>query len=157
MGKARQRRLVRRSQSSRRFFSRLLPVGASELTHARLATSFGFSPTQSMSFMVFETTLGEKTVYCCLAGGCLTDDGTLWLTAIGHGALEALLSIPTGSGPLILQELTLGRTPLHDKMVKAVDAAPPGARICFFGDMAGELDGVAFKALNVQASTGETL
>ncbi|MFO1432954.1 MAG: hypothetical protein U1F76_23055 [Candidatus Competibacteraceae bacterium] len=151
MGKARQRRLARRSQSLRRLSSRLLPVGASELTNARLATSFGFSSTQSMGFLVFETTLGEKTVYCCLAGGCLADDGTVWLTAIGHGALEALMSLPTGSGTLILQELKLGRTPLHDKIVKAVDAAPPGARICFFGDLTGELDGVAFKALNVQA------
>lgn len=38
MGKARQRRRARQSQSSRRFFSRLLPIGASERTKAKFAS-----------------------------------------------------------------------------------------------------------------------
>jgi hypothetical protein len=135
----------------------LLPAGASEFTNARFAQQLGLPLTQPMGFSVFETTLGEKTVYCCLAGGHLDSKGKVWFTAVGRAAFEALLRLPTTTEPVILRELKLGRVPLHYKIRETVEAAPPGACICFFGDMAGELDGVAFEALNVQASTGEAL
>jgi hypothetical protein len=35
--------------------------------------------------------MGEKTVYCCLAGGHLDREGAIWFTEIGQAAFEALL------------------------------------------------------------------
>lgn len=151
MGRARQRKRANRARLSCQLTSRLLGVSASESTNARFAKLLGFPLTQPIGFLVFETTLGEKTVYCCLAGGRLDHDGTLWFTEIGRATFEALLQLPTTmQKTVILKELRIGRTPLHRKILETVEAAPPGAYICFFGDMAGELDGVAFKALNVQ-------
>ena len=71
MGKARQCRLAKRGQSTPRLTSRFLEARASEFTNAKFAQRLGFPLTQPILFPVFETTLGEKTVYCCLAGGHL--------------------------------------------------------------------------------------
>ncbi len=153
MGKARQRKRAGRDWPIRQLTSRFLEVRVSEFTNARFAKPLGGSLARPIVFPVFETTLGEKTVYCCLAGGHLDSEGAVWFTAVGRAAFEALLRLPTTVEPVILRELKLGRIPLHHKILETVEAAPPGACICFFGDMAGELDGVAFEALNVQAST----
>lgn len=156
MSQARQRQRAGRGQPAPRLTSRFLEARTSEFTNAKFAQQLGFPLTQSILFPVFSTTLGEKTVYCCLAGGYLDRKGEIWFTAVGRAAFEALLRLPTTTEPVILRELKLGRVPLHRKIRETVEAAPPGACICFFGDMAGELDGVAFKALNVQTGTGET-
>lgn len=103
-----------------------------------------------MAFMVFETVFKAKTVYCCWSGGALVD-GELQLTLIGRASMEALVNLPFGSEDEIrFQELRLGHTPLRDKVRATIMAAPDGAKICFFGDMQGELDGHMAKALNLQ-------
>jgi hypothetical protein len=131
--------------------SRFLEASASERTNAKFAQRLGLPPTHPVVFPVFETTLGEKTVYCCLAGGHRDRDGEVEFTEIGQAAFEALLRLPLASEPTLLRELKRGRVPLRRQIRETVEAAPPGARICFFGDMAGELKGVAVAALNVQA------
>lgn len=104
---------------------------------------------RQIALMVFETKFKDKTIYCCLSGGVLRD-GQPSLTLVGRAALEALINLPMGdSQPLIIQELKVGPTPVSDKVRAAVMKAPTGAKLCFVGDMQGELDGVAFKALNV--------
>lgn len=75
MGKACQRQRVGRDRSPRRLISWLLPGGASEFTNARFAKPLGGSLTRPIGFLVFETTLREKTVYCCLPGGHLDSEG----------------------------------------------------------------------------------
>ncbi|VFR45768.1 hypothetical protein BER2_0180 [plant metagenome] len=103
-----------------------------------------------MAFMVFETVFKQKTVYCCWSGGAIVN-GNPHLTLVGQAAMEALVNLPFGSDAEILfRELKLGHTPLRDKVRATIMDAHDGARICFFGDMQGELDGHMAKALNLQ-------
>jgi len=104
---------------------------------------------KQINLMVFETKFKDKKVYCCLSGGAIVD-GEPHLTLVGRGALEALSNLPMGDQTaLIFQELKVGATPIRDKVRAAVMRAPAESKICFIGDMQGELDGVAFQALNV--------
>lgn len=64
--------------------------------------------------------------------------------------MEALVNLPLGDDSLfIVQELKVGPTPIRDKVRSAVMRAPEGAKLCFVGDMQGELDGVALAAFNL--------
>lgn len=109
----------------------------------------GLPADRQIALMVFETSFKDKKVYCCLSGGAI-ENGEPRLTLIGKAALEALINLPMGDETsLILQELKVGPTPIREKVRAAVMRAPEGSKLCFIGDMQGELDGVAFKALNV--------
>lgn len=117
-------------------------------TAAALREAMGVAPDAEILPMVFEVALNDKTVYACWSGGEIVGDD-VQMTLAGRGAFEALLSLPYGRKTLILQQLKLGRTPLRDKVHAAIEAAPEGAKICFFGDLAGELDGHMHRAFNV--------
>lgn len=108
------------------------------------------TPGKPIGFMVFETQYNGKTVHCCLSGGELMADGEPRFTLIGLGALESLINLPTGKkGPLIFQEVKIGRTPVKEKMFETFKRAPDGSKICFIGDLQGELDGVMLPVLNL--------
>lgn len=103
----------------------------------------------SINLMVFETSFKDKKIYTCWSGGVI-ENGEPKLTLIGRAALEALMNLPLGSNEqLVFQELKIGATPLRKKVRAAVMKASPGMKICFIGDMQGELDGHMFKAFNV--------
>lgn len=107
----------------------------------------------SINLMVFEVTFKDKTIYCCWSGGKIIG-GQPRLTLIGQAAMEALANLPRGdNSTLIIQELKLGPTPLRDKVRAAVMKAPAGAKVCFIGDMQGELDGHMHKAFNLVKDT----
>ena len=101
-----------------------------------------------LNMMVFETSFKEKKAYTCMSGG-VVEDGQPKLTLVGRAALEALINLPLGNNEkLVFQELKLGPTPLREKVRAAIMRAEPGMKICFIGDMQGELDGHMLKALN---------
>lgn len=122
-------------------------------TLAELQRSAGVPPGVAINLMVFESRFKQKAVYCCWSGGEIIDDQPR-LTLVGKAALEALINLPLGdSSTLIFQELKMGPTPLREKVRAAVMRAPEGAKICFIGDMAGELDGEMHRAFNVTKET----
>lgn len=99
--------------------------------------------------MVFETSFKDKKIYTCWSGS-LIENGEPKLTLIGLAALEALVNLPLGSNQqLVFQELKIGPTPLREKVRATVMKASPGMKICFIGDMQGELDGHMFKVFGV--------
>jgi hypothetical protein len=115
-----------------------------------------------IGFSVFQTTAsrGTKTVrvLCCWAGGEMDKAGTPSLTLVGHAALDALMRLPAcmddrpvQTGRLLFCQLKMGPTPLRDKVIDLVLKAVPGDRLCFVGDLAGELDGHMFKTFNATA------
>jgi hypothetical protein len=107
----------------------------------------------SINLMVFEVEYDRKKYYCCWSGGAL-QDGQPHLTLIGQAAMEALANLPMGSNDtFVLQELALGSTPLRDKVKATLKRTPSNAKICFFGDMSGELDGHMHHAFNVGQGT----
>jgi hypothetical protein len=109
----------------------------------------GVPSDRKIALMVFETSFKDKKIYCCLSGGHIKD-GEPHLTLIGRAAMEALVNLPMGDDTaLIFQELKAGPTPIREKVRAAVMRAPAGAKLCFIGDMQGELDGIAFQSFNV--------
>lgn len=122
-------------------------------TLLELQQKMGIPADKSISLMVFETSFKEKKIYCCWSGGAI-QDGEPKLTLVGRAALEALLNLPLGGDKaLIFQELKMGATPIREKVRAAVMKAEAGAKICFIGDMQGELDGHMHKAFNLQSGT----
>lgn len=134
--------------------SRLIAnAAASENTNRELMQSINQTPTRQAIFMVMETTVDKSVYYCCWAGGKL-EDGDVKLTKVGQGALDALLSLPLkdDGSKLFIQELAIGKTPLKKKVIKSLKNIPPGSRVCFVGDLAGELDGHMSKSFNLVGS-----
>jgi len=125
-------------------------ISASDSTNQQVAfeNNKKLQPGQKINYTVLVTTLDKKQYYCCLAGGVMEDSGVK-LTRVGKAAVEVLMALPVGdSERLVMQELKLGPTPLKKKVKKVLRKLPPESKICFFGDMSGELDGHIHKALN---------
>lgn len=118
-------------------------------TLLELQQKAGVPADTSISLMVFETSFKGKKIYNCWSGGVI-ENGKPKLTLIGRAALEALVNLPLGSNDLLVfQELKIGPTPLREKVRATVMRAAPDTKICFIGDMQGELDGHMHKAFNV--------
>jgi hypothetical protein len=69
--------------------------------------------------------------------------------------LEVIVNHPSPSDTLVFQHVVLGETPLKTKIKAALRGAPANSKICFFGDMQGELDGVLSDVFNIQTSPEE--
>jgi hypothetical protein len=124
-------------------------VTASAVTNQRFKKELGLGSRQQISYMVLRAKLDGKTYYCCWSGGCI-EDGEVKFTEVGSAALETLVSLPVGKDDaLVMQELKLGDTPLQQKVKNALRKLPSGSKVCFFGDMSGELDGHMHQAFNV--------
>lgn len=122
-------------------------------TMKKIQEQMGVPPGVSINLMVFEVEYNRKKYYCCWSGGELKN-GKAYLTLIGQAAMEALTNLPMGNHEtLIFQELALGPTPLKNKVKAVLKRAPSNSKICFFGDMAGELDGHMHQAFNVGQGT----
>lgn len=115
-----------------------------------IQSEMGQPANASMQFMVYQVEYDRKKYYCCWSGGEIKN-GEPHMTLIGRAAIEALINLPLGSNAaMIVQELAVGPTPLRNKIKAALKRAPANAKICFLGDMQGELDGQMHAAFNVQ-------
>jgi len=122
-------------------------------TLLELQQKMGLPVDRSINLMVFETSFKEKKVYTCWSGGVI-ENGEPKLTLVGKAALEALINLPLGNNDkLVFQELKIGPTSIREKVRAAIMRAEPGMKICFIGDMQGELDGEMHKAFNLAPGT----
>lgn len=129
----------------------IMDARPNEETLAELMGGNGLSTDQMATFMVFEINHLGKKMYCSWSGGRIGNDGPEF-TPIGNAALEALLNIPINAPALVFQHMQLGKTPLIDKLKSLLDKLEANTKICFFGDIEGELDGQigqVFKILDV--------
>ncbi|MCI7949320.1 hypothetical protein GOY59_02175 [Klebsiella pneumoniae] len=122
-------------------------------TLAEIRQQMGIGEDKEIVFMALEVEFDRKTYYCSLSGGKL-EDGEPVLTLVGRAALEVIVNHPSPNDTLVFQQVKLGETPLKNKVKAALKNAPANSKICFFGDMHGELDGVLSDVFNIQASPG---
>ncbi len=121
--------------------------------------SVGAGKDAIFNFAVFETTIKQNTYYICLSGGVL-ENGRVILTDAGAVAFNALVELktPFDSKKLpIFQEVKISAMPLDKKIRKMLLKLPNYSKVCLFGDMAGELDGVIVDAINLCGATEVTL
>ncbi len=111
----------------------------------------GLEHNMNFLFNVFEVSMPGKTLFCCLSGGEMREDGECYFTTLGQAALNTLAAIPRGSHDLIIRELKAGgKRSISQKISETLDYAEDGMKICFFGDMAGDLDGEIMPVFNLQ-------
>lgn len=118
-------------------------------TIVEIQKQMGIAPDTNIAFMALEVEFDRKTFYCALSGGKI-ENGEPALTLIGRAALEAVLNYPSSNETLTFQQVVLGDTPLKTKVKATLKKAPANSKICFFGDMQGELDGVLLDVFNLQ-------
>lgn len=106
-----------------------------------------------MTFPVFEVNYDNKQYYCCWSGGEIRN-GEPFFTPAGQAALEALLELSTGRNDKIhIQEIKLDEMPLKSKIKKVFKKAGMNTKICFIGDIEGELDAHLPQAFNLVTGT----
>jgi hypothetical protein len=94
--------------------------------------------------LVWLVTRGRKRVWCAFAGGSM-DSGELMMTEVGQLTLCALAHLPglPANAPLILGFIS--RPERFEPYVgRILSGAPDDSVVCFFGDVAGALDGLPF-------------
>lgn len=130
----------------------IIDISASELTNRRIYNDTGIGSGREARYMVLKVSLDNKTYYCCLSGGRL-ENGEVLLTTVGSAAFETLMAIPVGkSDQVVMKEVKIGSTPLDQKVKTVLRKLPSGSKVCFFGDMEGELDGCFFDVFNVSGT-----
>jgi hypothetical protein len=106
---------------------------------------------------IYRAVLGEKTFHVCWAGGKFIDEGRdVGLTLIGRANCEALMMYPGSYPKMALAELKLSDLELRLQITYILNRLPNLSRVCFFGDVSGELDGKLFKAFNVCDEEGKS-
>lgn len=103
---------------------------------------------------LLKTTVNDNFYYVGMAGGTVeveNDDANL--TEIGRYVLMALITLNTGTENVVLQEIK-GTSDIRKKVINYLLKHPSGTKVCFVGDMSGELDGVLInEGLNLQKGT----
>lgn len=130
-----------------------LDIGAEE--RALLGLQFDLTKLDKdteINLCIFEVHVEGSVRYCCWAGGDLVASPKkhLALTPVGQATVQVMARLPflKKKTPYFVQ-LTMGPTPLLEKILRGFRLAPPDALICFFGDLAGELDGKMGLTFNV--------
>ena len=122
-----------------------------ELDNRRITKELGCSPATKICAVLLKVSFERKTFYCCMAGGEVDAvKGDFSLTHIGRMTLDALMNLPVKNEQIVFQEVKIGTIPLRQKITRVFRRFPSGTKICFIGDMAGELDGVLFNVFNVE-------
>lgn len=125
-------------------------VVGNEVRNQKFRNEIGLAYEQQLSYMVFETKVDDAIYYCCWSGGVI-ENGEPKLTEIGRAALEVLSALPVGNDDaLYFQQLKIGATPLKKKVIRMLKEKPRGSKVCFVGDMSGELDGQMHLAFNLK-------
>ncbi|HBK3302464.1 hypothetical protein I5679_18905 [Citrobacter koseri] len=120
-------------------------------TLTAIKEQMGIEEDTDVRFMALEVQFDRKIYYCALSGGKL-ENGEPILTLVGQAALEVIINHPSPNNTLVFQQVKLGETPLKTKVKATLRNAPANSKICFFGDMQGELDGVLSDVFNIKAS-----
>ncbi len=123
-----------------------------ELRNQKFRKEMGLNYNQKLTYMVMETKVDGVIYYCCWSGGTIEGEDVK-LTEVGRAALETLMALPVGNeNSIYFQQVKIGKTSLKKKVINMLKEKPKGAKVCFVGDMSGELDGHMFPAFNVKGS-----
>ena len=100
--------------------------------------------------MVMQTIVEGKIYYCCLADGKFIN-GKPKFSPMGLSSYRALSMLNT-SGPLQPEcwLLQLGNGSIRDAIISVLTRYPENSKICFVGDIGGELDGLLLDAFNIK-------
>lgn len=135
-------------------------IGATAEEIALLRTQYKVAASvhpKEIIMAVFEVIVDGQARYCCWSGGELTDTSDIpdsiapiGFSPAGKVAFQMLARLPFVQRRLAFIQLRMGKTPLREKVLRAFRTTPHDMMLCFFGDLAKELDGHMHLAFNVQ-------
>ena len=131
--------------------SEMIKSEVSDQTNQQVFDAIGYDVDGHVQYMLFKTRVGqEKEVYCCWSGGSV-EDNVIEFTPIGKAAFEALLNTDQSDDIQLYAEKLSDRRSLKKQVERTLNKVPNNARVCFVGDVAGELKEelpVAFGVIN---------
>ena len=94
---------------------------------------------QVVQYHVYEVVYKQKRIYCCLSGGVI-ENNEIQFTAVGLGAFEAMTNISTDQSPEYYAEpIETQSGDISAQIEEVFERVPNDARVCFVGDINGEL------------------
>lgn len=118
--------------------SELIPhtQGCEEIRE-QVLTSIDSEHLGDIQYMVMKTETTDRSFYCCWSGGVVSGDKVA-LTPVGVAALEALFNINEDENVHVCP-LNAENDSLAEAVNDELAALPDGSKICFVGDVAGDI------------------
>lgn len=132
-----------------KIISEMVRSEVSEDTNKMVFESIGYDIDGHVQYMLFKTQVDkDKEVYCCWSGGNVSDN-VIEFTAIGKAAFEALLNTDQSDDIQLYAEHLQSPETMAQQVARTLKKVPNKARICFVGDVAGQLKDELPKAFGV--------
>ncbi|WP_199608850.1 hypothetical protein [Flocculibacter collagenilyticus] len=126
-------------------------VSASDETNNDILQMLGIDHDGEVQYHVYKTQLDDKSVFCCLSGGVI-EDNEIVFTPVGLGAFEALTNVNSNNQDYFAEELHVDNGPIKEQVEEILQRVPENAKVCFLGDITGELKEDIGKIFNLALS-----
>jgi len=114
-------------------------VTANQDTNAAILDILELEQGQEVQYHVYEVAYKEKRIFCCLSGGVI-ENNEIQFTPVGLGAFEAMTNITAEQEPEYFAEhIVVEGGNLSAQIEEVFERVPNDARVCFVGDINGEL------------------
>ena len=116
----------------------LTNVTASQETNKQILGMLKLEHEGDIQFHVYHKQVDDKEVYCSLSGG-VVENNEIVFTPIGLGAFGALSNVQVEQDNYNAEELKVENGPIQAQVEAVFNKVPADAKVCFIGDMTGEL------------------
>ena len=114
-------------------------VTANQDTNAAILEMLELAQDQVVQYHVYEVAYKAKRIFCCLSGGVI-ENNEIQFTPVGLGAFEAMTNIYTEREPeYFAEQIVIAGGNLSAQIEEVFERVPNDARVCFVGDINGEL------------------
>lgn len=117
----------------------LTDVTANEDTNKEILSMLDMDERHDVQYHVYEVNYEGKKVFCCLSGG-LIENNEIQFTAVGLAAFEAMTNIQSDTeANYFAEQISIDSDDLAEQIEQVFARVPNEARVCFVGDITGEL------------------
>lgn len=121
-------------------FSQVLlsDVTANKDTNQAILELLDINESHDLQYHVYEIAYGDKQIFCCLSGGII-ENGVIEFTPVGLAAFEALTNVKEISDTEYFADFISTEENIAEQIETVFSRVPNGAKVCFVGDITGEL------------------
>lgn len=114
-------------------------VTANQDTNQAILDMLEIDENHELRYHIYQVVFEGKTIHCCLSGGVI-ENNEIQFTAVGLAAFEALTNIESENKDIeYYAEVIEPGSDLCEQLESVFAKVPNGARVCFLGDITGEL------------------
>ncbi|GAA0290904.1 hypothetical protein [Psychrosphaera haliotis] len=121
-------------------FSQVLlsDVTANKETNQAILEMLDINEAHDLQYHVYEVAFGDKQIFCCLSGGVI-ENNEIQFTPVGLAAFEALTNIKEMPEAEYFADFINTEKNIAEQIETVFARVPNGAKVCFVGDITGEL------------------